>query len=270
MDLQAALVAVGFTEYEARVYIALLNAYPDTGYQISKRSGVPRSMVYEALGRLKNRGAVLETRESRGLLYRPLPPDVLLDHHEAEQRHLLGGLRRGLTALYEASDDERVWALSGAPAVRAYAARLIRRAEKELLLVLNDHDLAGLLADVREACARGVRVGSLLTGSGSLPDGSGPLDCGEVAYHPPLESELQELSGTLIVVGDDAEALIANAALDTTATVTTNRNLVMITRQFVWMELFTQRVYARLGPDLLQQLDPQDRQIFGSHHDSGR
>lgn len=263
MDLQAALVAVGFTEYEARVYIALLDAYPDTGYQISKRSGVPRSMVYEALGRLKNRGAVLETRESRGLLYRPLPPDVLLDHHEAEQRRLLGGLRHGLTALYAASDDERVWALNGAPAVQAYAARLIRRAEKELLLVLNDHDLAVLLAEVRDACARGVRVGSLLTGNGTL-------DCGEVAYHPPLESELQELSGTLIVVGDGAEALIANAALDTTATVTTNRNLVMITRQFVWMELFTQRVYARLGPDLLGQLDPQDRQIFESHHDSGR
>ncbi|MBN2472292.1 MAG: TrmB family transcriptional regulator [Anaerolineae bacterium] len=269
MDLQTALVAVGFTEYEARVYIALLDAYPDTGYQISKRSGVPRSMVYEALGRLKNRGAVLETRESRGLLYRPLPPDVLLDRHEAEQRRLLDGLRRGLCDLFEASDDDRVWSLNGSPVVLAYAARLIRRADSELLLVLGDADLATLLADIRAACARGVRVGTLLTGSGTLAH-SEALDCGEVAHHPPLESELQELSGTLLVVADGAEALIANAALGTTATVTTNRNLVMISRQFVWMELFTQRVYAQLGPDLLAQLDPQDRQIFESHHDSGR
>ncbi|MEJ2150164.1 MAG: helix-turn-helix domain-containing protein, partial [Chloroflexota bacterium] len=57
MDLLTKLVAVGFTEYEAKVYVALLQEYPATGYQISKKSGVPRSMVYEALGRLHARGA---------------------------------------------------------------------------------------------------------------------------------------------------------------------------------------------------------------------
>lgn len=263
MDLQAALIAVGFTEYEARVYIALLNNYPDTGYQISKRAGVPRSMVYEALGRLRNRGAVLETRESRGVLYRPLPPDVLLDHHEAEQRRLYDGLRRGLGDLFAATDDDRVWTLSGARVVLAYAARLIRRAETELLLVLGDSDLAALTEDIRAAAERGVQTGTLLTGNGTL-------DCGEVAYHPPLESELQQLTSTLIVVADGQEALIANEDFETTATVTTNRNLVLISRQFVWMELFTQRVYAQLGPALLDHLTPQDRRIFESLGDSGR
>jgi Cd2+/Zn2+-exporting ATPase len=41
--------------------------------------------------------------------------------------------------------------------------------------------------------------------------------------------------------------------------------MVLIARQFVWMELFTQRVYARLGPKLLAQLDPDDRRIFESY-----
>lgn len=263
MDLQAALVAVGFTEYEARVYLALLDNAPDTGYQISKRAGVPRSMVYEALGRLRARGAVLETRESRGTLYRPLPPDVLLDHHEAEQRHLLEGLRRGLTTVFEATDDDRVWTISGAPVVLAYAAQIINRAQTELFVVVGDADLAILTADIRAACERGLRVGTLLTGHGTL-------DCGEVAYHPPLESELQELHGTLIVVADRQEVLIATQALETTATVTQNRNLVLIARQFVWMELFAQRVYTQLGPDLLHHLQPEDRQIFESLGDSGR
>ncbi|MEI2690522.1 MAG: helix-turn-helix domain-containing protein [Anaerolineae bacterium] len=61
MDLLAKLAELGFTEYEAKVYLALLDDYPASGYQISKTAGVPRSMVYEALGRLKLRGAVLET-----------------------------------------------------------------------------------------------------------------------------------------------------------------------------------------------------------------
>ena len=50
--------------------------------------------------------------------------------------------------------------------------------------------------------------------------------------------------------------------LEMTATVTRNPNLVLIARQFVWMELFTQRIYARLGQDLLDRLDPTDRQIL--------
>jgi hypothetical protein len=40
--------------------------------------------------------------------------------------------------------------------------------------------------------------------------------------------------------------------------------LVMSARQFVWMELFAQRIYNRLGPDLLTILDPNDVQIFES------
>ncbi|MEP6988157.1 MAG: helix-turn-helix domain-containing protein [Chloroflexota bacterium] len=65
------LTQIGFTEYEATVYLALLRENPATGYQISKTSGVPRAMVYDALSRLHTRGAVLETVENRVTLYRP-------------------------------------------------------------------------------------------------------------------------------------------------------------------------------------------------------
>ena len=84
MEFLTGLIRMGFTEYEAKVYLALLHDNPATGYQRSKKSGVPRSMVYEALGRLSVRGAVMETVEGRATLYRPLPPDVLLDRYEEE------------------------------------------------------------------------------------------------------------------------------------------------------------------------------------------
>ena len=72
------LMSLGFTEYEAKVYMALLGSHPNTGYKLSKQAGIPRSMVYEALGRLSARGAVLETGDDRATLYRPVPPEVLL------------------------------------------------------------------------------------------------------------------------------------------------------------------------------------------------
>ena len=258
MSLLTDLADIGFTEYEAKVYMALLRESPATGYQLSKKAGVPRSMVYEALGRLSTRGAVLKTGESRAVLYRPLPPDALLARYEQEQYRLVQNLRSGLRKLYEALDEDLFWSISGRNSVLSYAAQMLQGARKEALLVVNDQDLDTLRVEIVSACERGVSVSALLTGAGDLP-------CGRVAHHPPRESELQELADDLVLVIDNHEALIANADQDITATITRNRNMVLIARQFVWMELFTQRVYARLGPKLLAQLDPDDRRIFESY-----
>ena len=51
--------AIGFGEYEARAYCALLAQSPANGYQISVHSGVPRAKVYEVLDRLVFRGAAV-------------------------------------------------------------------------------------------------------------------------------------------------------------------------------------------------------------------
>jgi sugar-specific transcriptional regulator TrmB len=257
MDLQSDLMRIGFTEYEAKVYLALLVDNPTTGYQISKSSGVPRSMVYETLSRLHSRGAVMETVEGRSTLYRPLPPDVLIDQFAADHLRLVESLREGMLRLYTASKEERSWSISGRSTILSYANQMLDGAESEVFLVLNDADLDALHEGIVMACQREVTVSTLLTGEK-------PLECGSVIRHPPLESELQGLTGTLLIVVDNAEALVASSNDEMTATITGNANLVLIARQFVWMELFTQRVYAKLGADLLERLEPEDRQIFES------
>jgi Cd2+/Zn2+-exporting ATPase len=70
------------------------------------------------------------------------------------------------------------------------------------------------------------------------------------------------MNETLLVVADEREFLIASGYVNTSATVTTNVNMVLIARQFIWMELFAQRIFARLGDDLLARLDPEDRQVL--------
>jgi Cd2+/Zn2+-exporting ATPase len=257
MDLLVKLGAIGFTEYEAKTYLALLRDYPATGYQISKQAGVPRSMVYEALGRLHNRGAVLEAHEGRASLYRPLAPGLLLDQHEREHQRLMAQLRAGLTGMYVQRVEDRVWSISRRRSVLSYATQMIHQAEDELYLVLDDADLEILRSEIVSAAEGGVEINALLTGEAGLP-------CGRVARHAPLESELQELTDTLMVVADGQEVLIARTDAETQATITRNANLVLIARQFIWMELFAQRIHARLGADLLARLDPTDRAIFDS------
>ena len=258
MESLTQLTELGFTEYEAKVYLALLEEAPASGYQISKRAGVPRSMVYEALGRLKARRAVLETSDERAALYRPVPPDVLLDTHQAAQQRLVDQLRLGLNTLYHTRDEDLVWAIRGRDMLLSYAAELIRQARREVYLVLDDPEVDALQAEIVAAAARGVDVSAVLTGEQTLP-------CGQIVHHPPLESELHQLAGALIVVVDGQETLIATTnGREMSATVTRNAHLVLITRQFVWMELFAQRIFARLGPEGLSRLDAPDRAVLES------
>jgi len=257
MDLLADLMAVGFTEYEAKVYLALLRENPATGYQLGKSAGIPRSMVYEALGRLHARGAILKSDEQRTTLYRPLPPDVLLNRYEEEHQQLIRSLRESLRVLYAAPDEDRIWSISGRGSVLAFVTQMIQEAQIEILLVLADRELEAIRNELEKACSRGVAVNTLLTGEGTL-------DCGRVLRHPPLESKLQDLVNVLVVVVDNRQALIASTVEEMTATITNNRHLVLIARQFVWMELFTQRIYHQLGVELLARLESEDRQIFES------
>ncbi len=257
MDLQNSLIELGFTEYEAKVYLALLADNPATGYQISKKSGVPRSMVYEVLSRLHTRGAVLETHEARATLYRPLPPAILLDRHEEEVRKLLGTLRPGLDELFSSPKDERTWSIKGRQGVLAYAQQMLQKAEHEVFLVLNDADLEALRPTLEAVDQRGIPVSVLLTGQDTLP-------FGQVTHHPPLESEMHGLTHTLLLIIDNDEALVGSSTRENSAAITNNANLVLIARQFIWMEFFTQRIFSRLGPELLERLDPADREIFNS------
>ena len=257
MDLLGQLTRIGFSRDEAKVYVSLLHDNPATGYQIAKDTEAPRSLVYEILSRLLDRGIVLETQEGRANLYRPLPPLMLLAQHEADHSRMLAGLSANLDELYQDTHDDRVWSIEGRIPALSYAAKMIQYAETAIFLVLNDRDLSSLRMEIEGACARDLSVNVLLTGEGEVR-------CGRVAHHPPLESDLQDLGGTLLVAVEGAEVLISsNSPIEEMrATITRNSDLGKITRQFVWMELFAQRIFARLEPELIARLDPEDRQIF--------
>lgn len=255
MDVFSNLTAIGFTEYEARVYLALLRDHPATGYQLSKDAGVPRSMVYEALGRLSIRGAVLKTEEKRATLYRPLPPQVLLDRYNSEHQQLIQELHEELGNLYDKTGEDHIWVINGRNSVLSYAAQMLQSAQTEALLVLADAELDALQPEIITASARGVQINALLSGEKDL-------EVGMVLHHAADENRLQSLGDLLLLAVDNRETLIAQTSPDLSATITSNHNLVMIARQFVWMELFTQHLYTLLGSYDLSQIFPNDREFL--------
>ena len=165
------------------------------------------------------------------------------------------GLRAGLVPLYTRQDEGQLWNFSGRREALHYAAELIAVAKRELMLVLSDPDVEELHHVLVAAHERGVTLGTMLTGKADLA-------IGQVVRHPPHETELHGMRETLIIVADEHDFLIASGHQTTNGTMTTNPNMVLIARQFIWMELFAQRIFARLGEDLLAKLDPEDRRVL--------
>src|SRR3954453_2228388 len=75
------LLALGFSQYEARCYVGLLGPGPQTGYAVSKTTGVPQPKVYEALRKLVSRGAARQL-PGEPVLFVAVPPDQLLNDLE--------------------------------------------------------------------------------------------------------------------------------------------------------------------------------------------
>jgi sugar-specific transcriptional regulator TrmB len=198
------LIALGFSEYEAKAYVALLRENPVTGYQLSKLSGVPRSMIYEVVGKLIARGAAMSLRQEGVVRYAPVPPEEFLDQLHREHEALITALQHDLASLSAAPDLEYVWNIEGRENILAKAEEMVRQAGREIYLSLTPATFPQLRPALLEAIRRGIRV---VVYSPELLD----LPGGQVVIAPVSEEAQERVEGLwLILVIDQKEVLIGS------------------------------------------------------------
>jgi sugar-specific transcriptional regulator TrmB len=95
------LTDLGLTEYEARVYLALLENPGAAASTLARQARVPRTRVYDVLKGLLERGFVSRTSGKR-LTYRPVPPAQAVDALVAEERERRSRQDASLSQLTEA------------------------------------------------------------------------------------------------------------------------------------------------------------------------
>ncbi len=92
------LQKLGFTDYEARAYVALLRDYRTSRYQLSQHASIPDAKLYGVVRRLRDNGVVT------GLLgkpprFVPLPPNELVAQLERRAQESLEYLRQSFPRL---------------------------------------------------------------------------------------------------------------------------------------------------------------------------
>ena len=110
-----------------KAYVALQRGSPATGYQIAKDAGLPRSMIYEVLGKLVARGAAFTQSFGDMVRYAPVPPDLLLDRMRHEFEDTLDKLGDGFKQLASLSVvPGQAWNVTGRSNILAQARQMGR------------------------------------------------------------------------------------------------------------------------------------------------
>ncbi len=257
-DLIDRLTQLGFSEYEAKAYLALLHESPVTGYQLAKLSSVPRSMIYEVMGKLTARGAAMTLRMEGGMKYAPVPPEEFLAQLRREQEELIGSLQDDLTTLGKSSDLDYVWNIENHENILAKAEEMLTQAQASVYIALFPSTFPALKEALGEAACRGVRVVIYTTEAIDSPG------CRVVVAHVSEETLSQARGLGLILVVDGEEVLVGEwlTASRARASWTSNSLLVFIAEHHLRTDLYLPQLLAMLGDRAFTVIQAEDRELF--------
>ncbi len=256
MDIYAGLQDLGFTEYEARTYVGLLEAPGSSGYEISQRSGVPRSRIYEVLQSLVRKGSATATKVDGKLTYHPLDHALLLRRCQEQITSVITRLKTQLTQVAQAQPTDRITTLSGYEQLIQSTRELCQDAEYRLLVGGHAPELELLGPDLAEAERRGVKVFVLSYGDCQLP-------ISHVYEHSvtPLQNLQAAVAGRFLgAVADYREALIMVApSREQQATGVSGGNLGLVQALTLWLQHDIQVMeFTRfLDPEQMAQVPPE-------------
>jgi sugar-specific transcriptional regulator TrmB len=139
VDLIESLKTMGLTEYEAKVYSALVLFDRTRVKQIYEYLNIPKPSVYQSLKKLSEKGLV-QVVNAKPAIYRATSPEVAIKHmseiYESAEKKALSALEELKIKSVQKEKPDVIWTLFGEENVEHSLEDLIGKAEKSLKLVL--------------------------------------------------------------------------------------------------------------------------------------
>ena len=222
---------LGFTSYEAKAYVSLLQQYPVTRYELSKNSGVPRSAIYDVINRLESYGAVsvISTQPEK---YVPLPPDQFLRILEQRFAQKVEVFRKSLSEIKIKMEPEQLWNLSGYQNLISKAQEMIQNSGESIYLSAWRSEVLALEKYLREAVNRNVKV--VIFSFTQIPE------IGFTYSYQMEEKELEKVWDHKIVLVRDHEELLmgeVNKIIDKKVAWTLNKAIVQIAENYIILDI---------------------------------
>jgi len=136
------LEKIGLTSYEIKSFSALLRSVEMTASDLSQKSGVPYSKIYEVLGSLEEKGWI-GSDDSRPTKYFAKSPSTGIESTKQKMENDFlqnqNIILNELVPLYEksgTSEKPDIWVLSGAINITAKILELVENCKNEVMITL--------------------------------------------------------------------------------------------------------------------------------------
>jgi DNA-binding MarR family transcriptional regulator len=260
MEVVALLEQLGFGEYEARAYVALVQHGAVTGYELAKVSGIPRANIYSVLQKLEDRGAVVRIEEPNTLRYTPVSVEELLERMERQFQTTLHSARHELRHLARPSDPGYLWNINSYTALLEHLRAVVVGAKEHLLVGVYPQE-ARVLADiVSEIETKNIELITLCMASCPAPCGG----CRGTLYR--YQTLAESDTRWILVVADGKEVIAGEIQGTSEATAIRSRQLLLVqlTGWFIRHTIALATVVHALGHRLEQFLEAEDREVLAS------
>ncbi len=262
------LQRLGMSGYEAKAYVALVAAgSPLNGYEVAKRSGVPRSTVYETLGKLVGREAAYEVRAGEASVgYIALPPSALLERMRREFERSVDHLSSALPEVASPPEVRLVHNLADRSSLLARAEDVIAAARGELFVSGWPDDLGELKPLVRRAGDEGVDVQVVVFGEDKEPVGSTTTH----RFSSP-EVVLENLGCRLLVVSSDREQVVIGGFVDDDGwgVYSDDPAVVLVAVEYVRHDIAMHLIADKFAPDDFERFWKSDPALLALRGDGG-
>jgi len=238
--------SLGFSQYEAQVYLALLQQANVTGYELAKLSGVPASKIYSTLSKLIDREIVMVI-DGEPKKYVPIPPSEILNRFKEDYLQTIETLQPRLEHLYVQDEQygKYIWNLTGRAAIVRKICDFVNEASEQLYLSIWDEEVDALIDTLRAANERGVSIKTVHFGRKVLNFGK--------EYRHGREHQIRVERGgrRIALIVDDRKVILGHFQEDgsSNAVWTTNKGLVLLAKDYVIHDIYTIRFAEKYGEE---------------------
>ena len=252
-SLAAELQALGFSDYEARTYIALLQSSPATAYEVSRAAGLPRATTYGALESCTHKGAVQPFSQSP-VRYIPVDPRILLSRIADETSVRCKQLASHLGQVKSDDSREFVWTIDGAEKVNAKISEMIREAKIHVWIKAHENVIDTHYAELRDAAKRGVNIMIILFGVDDSRFRFG--DNVRVYLHEGNGVRIGNADNLFTIATDFKTAVTANMHGEVHAAYTRNKPIVTMAESLIRHDMYLAEIFQRFGPQIDEAFGP--------------
>jgi sugar-specific transcriptional regulator TrmB len=267
------LRGLGFSEYESKVYCALLERAPANGYEIAGTSGIPRSKVYEVLEKLIDRGAIVKAEGGgpKATAYAPTNPRALIDSLKSEFDNTCATARTAIDSFFDHDHIAEVfWRIVSTDELIRRARELAAEASETLHVALWSDEFGEVYPSIIEALNRGVRVALVLYDRHDALDPVRAAGASAI-LHSETKHEIEAVVGRQFVMAADHKSCLTGTILpDGTVdgAYTHNRGMVVNALDLVNHEIYVEKIYRDFRKQLeekygkaLIHLQPFEREV---------